>query len=66
MPEGESYYRVAWTTPSEEVLERELGPLGAICDHAPKYLLTMDVGRLALHDGIRQLNVLDWLLGRAQ
>ncbi len=43
-------------------LERELAPLDAIKDHNPKYLLTMDLGPLVSHNGIKQMNVLDWLL----
>ncbi|MDR1834608.1 MAG: hypothetical protein LBQ96_02270 [Fusobacteriaceae bacterium] len=35
----------------------------AIKDHNPKYLLTMDHTPLTSHNGIKQRNVLDWLLG---
>ena len=44
------------------VLERELKPLDSISDHNPKYLLTMDDEPLTSHNGIKQINVLDWLL----
>ena len=44
-----------------KTLERELAPLDAIRDHNPKYLLTMDYGPMVSHNGIRQINVLDWL-----
>lgn len=37
-------------------------PLQAIQDHYPKYLLTMDNDPEVLHDGIRQIYVLDWLV----
>ncbi len=47
---------------AEETLERELSCLDAIKDHNPKYLLTMDFTPLTSHNGIKQINVLDWLL----
>jgi len=62
-PEGEEYYQVAYTVEAENTLERELAPLNAIKDHNPKYLLTMDFTPVASHNGIKQMNVLDWLLG---
>lgn len=33
-----------------------------IGDHNPKYLLTMDPIPVTSHNGIKQINVLDWLL----
>lgn len=62
--EGEEYYQVAYTVIDAEgkTLKRELAPLEAISDHNPKYLLTMDHTPFTSHNGIRQINVLDWLL----
>jgi len=62
--EGEEYYQVAYTVIDADgkTLERELAPLDAINDHNPKYLLTMDYTPLTSHNGIKQINVLDWLL----
>jgi predicted AAA+ superfamily ATPase len=62
--EGKEYYQVAYTAidPTGETLRRELAPLDAITDHNPKYLLTMDNTPLTSHNGIKQINVLDWLL----
>jgi len=62
--EGEAYYQVAYTVIDAEgdTLRRELAPLEAIKDHNPKYLLTMDHTPSASHNGIKQMNVLDWLL----
>ena len=57
-----SYYQVAWTTESPETLERELASLRAIKDSNPKYLLTTDNDFNPVYDGIRKLNVVDWLL----
>jgi predicted AAA+ superfamily ATPase len=59
-----SYYQVAWTTMQPETLERELASLKAIKDSNPKYLLTADVDLNPVYDGIRKLNVADWLLQR--
>jgi uncharacterized protein len=60
--EGESYYQVSLTVMEEQTLRRELLSLGAIKDHNPKYLLTMDYTPLTSHNGIKQINVLDWLI----
>ena len=65
--DGEAYYQVAYTVEGtagngKPILERELGPLNMIRNHCPKYLLTMDFSPKAIHNGIRQINVLDWLL----
>jgi predicted AAA+ superfamily ATPase len=57
-----SYYQVAWTTMQPETLERELASLRAIKDANPKYLLTTDVDLNPVYDGIRKLNVADWML----
>ncbi|MCL2104723.1 MAG: ATP-binding protein [Kiritimatiellaeota bacterium] len=57
-----SYYQVAWTTMTPETLERELAPLNAIKDSNPKYLLTADIDFNPVYNGIRKLNVADWLL----
>lgn len=57
-----SYYQVSWTTENAETLERELASLRAIKDSTPKYLLTTDVDFNPVYDGIRKLNVIDWML----
>lgn len=57
-----SYYQVAWTTENPETLERELASLKAIKDSNPKYLLTTDMDFNPVYDGIRKLNVIDWML----
>jgi len=60
-----SYYQVAWTTMHSETLERELASLHAIKDSNPKYLLTTDWDLNPVYNGIRKLNVMDWLLSSA-
>lgn len=61
-PGGErAYYQVAWTAHDSAILERELRALTRIRDNFPKYLLTTDPGDTTI-DGIRRVNVVDWLL----
>ena len=57
-----SYYQVARTTENPETLVRELASLKAINDSTPKYLLTTDIDHNPVYDGIRKLNVVDWML----
>lgn len=59
-----NYYQVAQTVKDEETLSRELKPLNSIKDHNPKYLLTNDLAPETSHNGIRQINVIDWLLNQ--
>lgn len=61
---GTEYYQVAYTVidANGSTLSRELAPLEAVRDHNPKYLLTMDYTPMVSHNGIKQINVLDWLL----
>ncbi len=61
--EGITYFQVAATVLDESTLQRELEPLKKIPDHHPKILLTLDeIGAGSNFDGIRQYNLLDWLL----
>lgn len=60
--EGITYFQVAYTTREKTTLERELTPLQNINDHYPKYILTMDLDPKVDYDGIKKINVLDWLL----
>ncbi len=61
---GIEYYQVSETVRDEKTLERELKPLDSIRDHNPKYLLTMDIDPETSYNGIRKINVLDWLLDK--
>ncbi len=56
------YYQVALTVRDKQTLERELKPLNSINDHNAKYLLTLDEDPLVSHNGIKQINALDWLM----
>ena len=60
--EQTSYYQVSATVRNVDTLERELAPLKNIKDHNPKWLLTLDEDPDANYDGIRKVNVLNWLL----
>ena len=65
--ENTIYYQVALTTResadgNNSVLERELAPLKKISDNYPKYILTLDDDLDTDFDGIKKINVLDWLL----
>lgn len=57
-----NYFQVAWNAMDGKTLERELAPLNAIRDSNAKYLLTMDTFSGDSYNGIRKLNVIDWLM----
>ena len=59
---GVEYYQASLTVRDESTLARELFSLDGIPDHNPKYLLTLDDDPVASHNGIRQINALEWLL----
>lgn len=56
------YYQIAQTVKNKETLQRELRPFERIFDHNPKFLLTLDEDPVISHNGIKQINALDWLL----
>ena len=60
---GITYYQVSASVLDGNTLKRELEPLQKIPDNHPKFLLTLDeIMPNNNHDGIRQINALDWLL----
>lgn len=60
---GLEYYQISVSVLDETTLRRELSPLESIQDHFPKILLTLDeVPKSANFNGIRHLNLIDWLL----
>lgn len=65
-PKGTVYYQVAATVRDESTLQRELQPLQKISDHYPKVILTLDEDPDADYEGIRRINVLDWLIGKTE
>ena len=58
------YYQVSASVVDENTLTRELKPLNDIKDNYPKYLLTLDF-ITGDHEGIQQINLIDWLLSDA-
>lgn len=56
------YVQVAYLLATEETVEREVRPLAMIQDNHPKYILSLDEYRIAGKNGIRHLNVRDFLL----
>lgn len=60
-----AYYQVAWQLTHEGTIEREFAPLEKINDNYPKYLLTTD-GFTQDRNGVRHLNVYNWLLSENQ
>ena len=62
--DGVCYYQVALSVRDSNTLARELKPLDVIPDHNPKFLLTLDEDPVTLHNGIKQINALDWLLDK--
>jgi predicted AAA+ superfamily ATPase len=61
-PEGKIYYQVAETLAGEKTRDRELTPLRSIHDGHEKVVLSMDRNFVTSYDGIRVINVVDWLL----
>ncbi|MDR0646536.1 MAG: ATP-binding protein [Elusimicrobiota bacterium] len=56
-----TYYQVSYSVRDLTTLERELSAFKAIKDANPKILLTMDAEE-PVHNGIRQINAINWLL----
>lgn len=61
---GIEYYQVCETARDEKILERELRPLKGIKDHYQKFLLVNDIDPEVDYDGIRKINIIDWLLNK--
>jgi len=61
-PDGTIYFQVSETVRDKNTLNRELSPLNMIRDYNPKFLLTRDYEIQISYNGIKQLNVLEWLL----
>lgn len=57
-----TYYQITADMTAEETFERELRPLRGIQDNYEKIVLTLDRFTLGNYDGIKVLNVVDWLL----
>ena len=62
---GVQYIQVAASVRDENTLSCELASLQRISDNYPKVILTLDEDPEADYEGIRRINVLDWLVGKA-
>ena len=62
--DGLKYYQVALSVRDEKVFERELKSLHKTGDYYPKYLLTLDMDLEADYEGIKKINIVDWLLNK--
>ena len=60
--EDKLYVQVTESMLSEEVRRRELAPLQKINDNYEKIVLSMDKGMDASYDGIKSLNLMEWLI----
>ncbi len=56
------YYQVSASVLDPTTFEREIAPLSKVHDNYPKYIITMDEFS-SNNDGIKQINVVDFLLG---
>jgi uncharacterized protein len=61
-PKEKIYYQVSATIMDEETRERELRPLRAISDQYAKVVLTMDKNIYNDFEGIKSVNIIDFLL----
>ena len=61
-PNEKMYIQVTETIGSQETRERELRPLRMISDNYEKIILSMDRNYINSYDGIKSLNLIDWLL----
>ena len=57
-----TYYQVTADMTAEETFEREMRPLRGIQDNYDKIVLTLDRFSIGNYDGIKVINVIDWLL----
>lgn len=61
-PNDKVYIQVTETMQSPETRERELRPLRMIPDNYEKIVLSMDRSYVSSYDGIKSLNLINWLL----
>lgn len=63
-PDGVEYYQICETMLSDDTYKRESHPFKAIKDNCPKTILTLDKFGLGSDDGIKIVNLVDWLLDK--
>ena len=57
------YVQVTESMLSEETRRRELAPLQKISDNYEKIVLSLDTGLDSSYEGIKSINLIDWLIG---
>ena len=62
-PDEKIYVQVTESMISDDVRQRELAPLQRISDNYEKIILSMNTGMDASYEGIKSINLCDWLLG---
>ncbi|MDN5314794.1 MAG: uncharacterized protein PWP10_3544 [Clostridiales bacterium] len=60
--ESRKYYQVAYLLASDDVVKREFGAFESVNDNFPKYVLSLDKLDFS-RDGIKHINIIDFLLG---
>lgn len=63
-PDEKCYIQVTETMQGDKVQERELRPLNMIPDNYEKIVLSMDRSYIKSYDGIKSLNIIDFLLDK--
>lgn len=61
-PNEKLYIQVTESLSQKETLERELRPLKLIKDNYEKIILSMDKSYITSYDGIKTINIIDWLI----
>ena len=56
------YVQVTESMTNEDTHRRELAPLQKIKDNYEKIVLSLDTGMDTSYDGIKSLNLIDWLI----
>ena len=56
------YVQVTETMTSKDVRKRELPPLQKISDNYEKIILSLNTGMDSSYDGIKSINLIDWLI----
>lgn len=61
-PDEKIYIQVTESMTNDNVRNRELAPLKKISDNYEKIVLSMNMGMDSSYDGIKSVNLIDWLL----
>lgn len=61
-PDDKIYIQVTESMSSDEVRRRELAPLQKIGDNYEKIVLSINTGMDSSYDGIKSVNLIDWLI----